>query len=92
MTLLAWVLESLVLGVSLGVVGRWVLLGVGPRHSWLRAWWVALLVGLPVCPSGVSDVGVSLHPSWWRARGAVSRCSFVGFVVGVGGGFLAIPR
>ena len=45
--------QLLVLGVGLGVVGRWVLLGVGARHSWLRAWWV-LLVGLPLCPSGVS--------------------------------------
>ena len=41
------------LGVGLGVVGCWVLLGVGARHSWLRAWWV-VLVGLLLCPSGVS--------------------------------------
>ena len=42
---LVWVLmavlvsesQLLVLGVDLGVVGRWVLLGVGARHSWLRA-------------------------------------------------------
>ena len=53
--LLVWVLQSLVLGLGLGVVGCWVLLGLGPCHSWLRGWWVALLVGLPVCPSGVSD-------------------------------------
>ena len=33
-------LQLLVLG--LGVVG-WLLLGVGARHSWLRAWWVALV-------------------------------------------------
>ena len=52
--LLVWVLQSLVLGLGLGVVGSWVLLGVGPRHSCLRARWVALLVGLPVRPSGVS--------------------------------------
>ena len=39
--------------MGLGVVGRWVLLGVGARHSWLRAWWV-VLVGLPLCPTGVS--------------------------------------
>ena len=32
-----WVSRLVVLG--LGVVG-WVLLGVGARHSWLRAWWV----------------------------------------------------
>ena len=50
---LVWVLQLLVLGVGLGVVGRWVLLGVGARHSWLRASWV-VLVGLPLCPSGVS--------------------------------------
>ena len=37
---------------GLGVLDRWVLLG--PRHSWLRALSVALLVGLPVRPSGVS--------------------------------------
>ena len=52
--LLYWVSQSLVLGVGLGVVGHWVLLDVGPRNSWLSAWWVALLVGLPVHPSGVS--------------------------------------
>ena len=52
--LLVWVSHSLVFGVGLGVVGRWVLLGVGPRHSWLRAWWAALLVGLPFRPSAVS--------------------------------------
>ena len=34
---LAWVSQLPVLGS--GVV-RWVLLGVGARHSWLRAWWV----------------------------------------------------
>ena len=51
---LVWVSQSLVLAVVLGVVGRWVLLGVGPRHCLLRAWWVVLLVGLPFCPSGVS--------------------------------------
>ena len=34
-----WVSQLLVLG--LGVVG-WVLLGVGARDSWLRAWWVCL--------------------------------------------------
>ena len=34
---LVWVSQLLVLG--LGVVGL-VLLGVGARHSWLRAWWV----------------------------------------------------
>ena len=33
--------QLLVLG--LGVVG-WVLLGVGARHSWLRAWWVYICV------------------------------------------------
>ena len=38
--LLVWVLQPLVLGVGFGVVGRWVLLGVRARHSWLRAWWV----------------------------------------------------
>ena len=50
---LVWVSPLLVLGVGLGVVGCWVLLGVGARHSWLRAWWV-VLVGPPLCPSGVS--------------------------------------
>ena len=38
---LVWVLQFLVLG--LGVIG-WVLLGVGARHSWLRAWSVHLCV------------------------------------------------
>ena len=90
-TLMARVLQSMVLDAGLGVVGGWLVLGAGPRHSWLRAWWVALVVGLPVCPSGVSGVGAALDPSWRRVRGAVSRRSFVGFFVGVGGGFLAIP-
>ena len=86
--LLLWVLQSLVLGVGLGVVGRWVLLGAGPCHSWLRAWCVALLVGY----SSVLVVFLAaLHLSWRSARGAGSRCSFVVFVVGVGGGFLASP-
>ena len=49
--LLVWVPQSLVLAVGLVVFGRWLLLG--PRHSSLRAWWGALLIGLPVCPSGV---------------------------------------
>ena len=50
---LVWVSQLLVLGVGLGVVDRWMLLGVDARHSWLRAWWL-LLVGLTLCPSGVS--------------------------------------
>ena len=91
MTLMARVLQLLVLHLGLGVVGCWLVLGLGPLHSLLRAWWVALLVGLPVCPSGVSGVGAALHPSLRRVRGAVSRRSFDRFVVGVGGGFLAIP-
>ena len=38
-----------VTGPGLGVVG-WVLLGGGARHSWLRAWWVALVaVGRQRC-------------------------------------------
>ena len=37
MALLVWTSQSLVPGVGLGVVGRLVLLGVGRRHSWLRA-------------------------------------------------------
>ena len=31
--LLVWVLQLLVVGMGLGMVGCWVLLGVGPRHS-----------------------------------------------------------
>ena len=54
MALLVWVSQSLVLGVGFGMIGDWVLLGVGPRHSWLRPWSVVLPVGLPFCPSGVS--------------------------------------
>ena len=42
-------------GWPLGGAGR------GPSPL-LRAWWVALLVGLPVCPSGASGVGAALHP------------------------------
>ena len=38
---LVWVSQFLVLGF--GVVG-WLLLGVGARYSWLRAWWVHLCV------------------------------------------------
>ena len=49
----------LVLGVGSGVVGRWLLLGVGARHSWLRAWWV-VVVGLPLCPSGTSGSPAAL--------------------------------
>ena len=45
MMLMVRVLQSMVLGVGLGLVGRWLVLGVGPGHSWQRAWWVALLVG-----------------------------------------------
>ena len=89
--LMVMVLQSMVLGVALGVVGRWLLLGVGPCHSWLRAWWVALLVSLPVYPSGISGIAAALQPPWRRVRGAIPRRHFVGFVVGVGGGFLAIP-
>ena len=50
---LVWVSQLPVLGVGLGVVGRLVLLGVGARHSLLRASCV-VLIGLPLCPSGVS--------------------------------------
>ena len=44
-TLVARVLQSMVLGVGLGLVGCWLVLGVGPCHSGLGAWWVAWLVG-----------------------------------------------
>ena len=50
-TLMLRELQSMVLGVGLGVVGHCLVLDVGPRHSWLRAWWVALMVGLPTFPS-----------------------------------------
>ena len=39
------VLQSMVLDVCLSVGGCWLVLGAGPRHSWQRGWWVALLVG-----------------------------------------------
>ena len=39
------VLQSKIKAVGLGVVGGWLVLGVGPRHSRQRAWWVMLLVG-----------------------------------------------
>ena len=62
---LVWVSQLLVPGVRLGVVGRWVLLGAGARHSWLTAWWV-LLVGLPLCLSGVSGgPAASLAEGCW---------------------------
>ena len=94
---LVWVPQLLVLGVGLGVVGRWVLLGVGARLSWLRARWV-LLVGLPLCPSGVSGgPAASLAESCWALVlwfllcgvrlwcGPCSRfgvlCAFVGLVL-----------
>ena len=38
--LMVRVLQSMVLGL-----GRWLVLDVGPRHSWQRAWWMTLLVG-----------------------------------------------
>ena len=89
--------QLLVLGVGSGVVGRWVLLGVGACHSWLRAWWV-LLVCLFLCPSGVSGgPGASLAEGCWAHVlwvflccvrlwcGQCSRfgvlCAFVGLVL-----------
>ena len=74
--LLVWVLQLFVQGVGLGVVGCWVLLDAGPRHSMLRACWVALQVGLPVCSSGVSGGSSPL-----LAEGP-GRC-FLSFLCGV---------
>ena len=84
---LLWLSQLLVLGVGLGVVGRWVLLGVGARHSWLRAWWV-LLAGLPLRPSGVfggpaAPLACLCCVCLWCGR--CSRfgvlCAFVGLVL-----------
>ena len=74
------------LGVSLRVCGRWLVLGVGPRHSWRRAW-QALRVGWPAGP-GMAGCLWCLAPSrqsWRRVLGAVARLSSVGSVVGVDG-------
>ena len=38
--MMVWVLLLMVLGL-----GRWSVVGVGPCHSWQRAWRAALLVG-----------------------------------------------
>ena len=58
------------------MVGRLMLLGVGPRHSWLRAWPVALLAGLPVRPSGVSG-GPSPGGGLLGSLGLPLLCAFV---------------
>ena len=64
------VLQVMVLGVRLCVGGRLPVLGLGPRHSWQRAWRAALLAGLPGSPVGASGVA--------DGEGAV------GYVLGVG--------
>ena len=75
---LVWVSQLLVLGVSLGVVGRWVLLGAGARHSWLRAWWVYPCV-LAVFPA-------ALQLPWRRVAGFLFfGLSYVVCVCGAGG-------
>ena len=64
----AWVSQLLVL--VLGVVG-WVLLGVGARHSWLRAWWrlFASRAGV-LCDA---DGGGALGVTRCRGRGGGGR-------------------
>ena len=63
-----WVLQFLVLG--LGVVG-WVLLGVGARHSWLRAWWRLFASRAGVL--GDADGGGALGVTWCRGLGGGGR-------------------
>ena len=63
-----WVSQLLVLG--LGVVG-WVLLGVGARQSWLRAWWRLFASCAGVL--GDADGGGALAVTRCRGRGGGGR-------------------
>ena len=63
-----WVSQLLVPG--LGVVG-WVLLGVGARHSWLRAWWRLFASRAGVF--GDADGGGALGVTQSRGRGGGGR-------------------
>ena len=69
-----WVSQLLVLG--LGVVG-WVLLGVGARHFWLRAWWCLFASRAGVL--GDADDGGALGVT--RCRGRGGGPSLLGLVV-----------
>ena len=63
-----WVSQLLVL--VLGVVG-WVLLGLGARHSWLRAWWRLFASRAGVL--GDADGGGALGVTRCRGRGGGGR-------------------
>ena len=71
-----WVLVAVQVRVSqflvlgLGVVG-WVLLGVGARHSWLRARWLSFASRAGVL--GDADGGGALGVTWCRGRGGGGR-------------------
>ena len=104
---LYWVLLPLVSPLALcvsvgeGVVGGAVgvgaaALGSGCGHG--RGWLLGFAGCGPSPPLAEGLVGGGAgwvtrvsYLSWWRARGGVSYRSFVGFSVGVDGGFLAIP-
>ena len=63
-----WVSQFLALGLGVAV---WVLLGVGARHSWLRARWrsFASRAGVPGDAVGGGAQGVT----WCRGRGGGGR-------------------
>ena len=67
---LVWVSQFLVPG--LGVVG-WLLLAVGARHSWLRAWWVHLCV--------LAVFLATLQLPWWGVAGLLGFRVLRAFVV-----------
>ena len=62
------VMQVLVLGAGLRMVGRWPVVGVGPRHPW-RGAVGALLASLPAGPGSVCRLRCSVAPrrSWQRA-------------------------
>ena len=76
-----WVSQLLVLGW--GVVG-WVLLGVGARHSWLRAWWHLFATCAGVF--GDADGGGAVGVTRCRGHDGGGRHVVGDVVGGVGGG------
>ena len=63
-----WVSQFLALGLGVAV---WVLLGVGARHSWLRARWRSFASRAGVLGDAVG--GGALGVTWWRGRGGGGR-------------------